>query len=620
MSEVTVGLEIHQQLDTTKLFCSCPSVLVEANGREFVRRLKPARSEMGKVDRAALAEAEKGLRFRYQAPPRSSCLVDADEEPPHAANDEATDIVLTVAALLNAEPVDEIHFMRKIVIDGSNTTGFQRTALVAMHGYLEVNGKRISIPTICLEEDAARKVQTGRGEVVYRLDRLGIPLIEVATGPEMHSPEEVREVAQLLGSIMRATRRVKRGIGSVREDLNISVPGGARVEIKGVQELNMLPIYVEREMERQRSLLIIKDLLVERNVEKVEVRIEEVSDLFQGTGSKVVSSMLSKGGRVLALPLPGFAGVLRSADGRLRLGAEMAQRARSKGVQGIFHSDELPSYGIGEGEVGALRERLNLADGDAFVLCVEKPMRARAALKVVADRANEALEGVPEETRDPQQDGTTLYSRPLPGAERMYPETDVPPVTIGMERRNRILENLPELPARKIERLAAEYGIHRQVASQLVREGTDELFEEICARSPSVTATAASTVTEVFRGLERESFSVAFLERETILRVFDQLNEGRFAKEALPDIFRLLCQGKGLEAALKELGVEMLDEGDVASIIASVVEERRDFVKKKGISSVGPLMGLVMERLRGRVDGKKASEMLRFEIEKVLKE
>jgi glutamyl-tRNA(Gln) amidotransferase subunit E len=193
-------------------------------------------------------------------------------------------------------------------------------------------------------------------------------------------------------------------------------------------------------------------------------------------------------------------------------------------------------------------------------------------------------------------------------------------VTIGPERRDRILDDLPELPAQKIERLASEYGIHRQVASQLVREGTDELFEEICARSPSIAATAASTVTEMFRGLERESFAVTSLERGTILRVFDQLAEGRFAKEALPDIFRLLCQGKGFEEALKELGVEMLETGDVASIIASVVEERKDFVRKKGMSAMGPLMGPVMERLRGRVDGKKASEMLRSEIEKVLEE
>ena len=190
--EVTVGLEIHQQLDTRKLFCDCPSCLVEEEGASFQRRLRPTQSEMGEIDRAALAQAERKMRFRYQAPPSASCLVDADEEPPHAANAEAVELALTVAALVEASPVDEIHFMRKLVIDGSNTTGFQRTAMVAMDGFLEVNGRRISIASLCLEEDAARKVETSGSEITYRLDRLGIPLIEIATGPDMHSPTRSR--------------------------------------------------------------------------------------------------------------------------------------------------------------------------------------------------------------------------------------------------------------------------------------------------------------------------------------------------------------------------------------------------------------------------------------------
>lgn len=618
MSEVTVGLEIHQQLDTTKLFCQCQSDLVEEKGQEFMRKLRPSQSELGEIDRAALAEAEKKLRFRYQAPPEVSCLVEADEEPPHAANEEAIEVALTVAAMLNARPVDEIHFMRKIVIDGSNTTGFQRTALVAMHGYLEVNGRRISIPTICLEEDAARKVEAGKGEIVYRLDRLGIPLIEIATGPEMHSPEEVKEVAQMLGSIMRATKRVKRGIGTIREDINISIPGGARVEIKGVQELNMLPVYVEKEIERQRSLIRIREILLERGVTEVDVVIEDVSGIFEGTESKVISSGMSKGGSVLALKLPGFAGVLKSSDSTLRLGAEMAQRARTRGVRGIFHSDELPGYGISDEEVERIRETLGLSKIDAFVLCVERRETAEAALTAVAERANEALIGVPEETRDPQPDGTTVYSRPLPGAGRMYPETDVPPVTVREERWKRILGNLPEMPYETVERLAAQYGIHRQVASQLVKEGTDELFERICADHPSLTTIVAGTLTGTFTELEREGLPVWEIEEGLIIQVFEQLEKKSFAKEALPDIFRRLCVVKDLERVLEELGLMLIGDDEAKSIIAGIVNERIDFVRKKGLAATGPLMGVVMEKLRGRVDGKKASDLLRAEIERVL--
>jgi len=618
MSELTAGLEIHQQLDTRKLFCSCPSQLVEEDGLVLLRRLRPAQSEMGKVDRAALAEAEKKLRFRYQAPPGVSCLVEADEEPPHAADEDATNVVLTVSALLNADVVDEIHFMRKIVIDGSNTTGFQRTALVAMDGYIELNGKRISVPTVCLEEDAARKVEAKKGEVTYKLDRLGIPLIEVATGPELHSAEEVRQAAEILGSMMRATRRVKRGLGTIREDLNISIPGGARVEIKGVQELRMLPVYVEIEVRRQQSLLRIKEILEERKVSPIQDKVVDITDMFEGSRSKVIASALKSGGKVLAVALPGFEGVLRSEDGNLRLGAEMAQRARTKGVKGIFHSDELPAYGITPEEVDSVRDHLSLEAGDAFAICSEKASKARAALAAAVERGNEALEGVPEETRDPLPDGTSRFSRPLPGAERMYPETDVPPITIDSGRRKRILDNLPELPGERALRLSEENGIHVQMTKQMVNEGTDLIFEEIIAIDPSLASVAATTLTSTFTEIEREGLAPLDIDEVEIKAAFSRLVAGDYAKEALPDIFRLLAKGSSLDGAVEELGLESMGDEDASQIISRIVSEREDFVRSKGMGAVGPLMGEVMKELKGRVDGKKASELLRSEINKLM--
>src|SRR5438309_951547 len=211
-----VGLEIHQQLATHKLFCEDASVLVDAPGGErFRRRLRPTQSELGEVDAAALEEAKRRLTFVYEATP-NSCLVEADEEPPHPPNPEALDIALEIALLLDADPVNEVDFMRKIVIDGSNTSGFQRSGLVALDGRLEVNGKRIGVPTILLEEDAARKLGEAEAEVVYRLDRLGIPLVEIATTPNIETPEEAREVALSFGSLLRATRKGTRGLGAYR--------------------------------------------------------------------------------------------------------------------------------------------------------------------------------------------------------------------------------------------------------------------------------------------------------------------------------------------------------------------------------------------------------------------
>jgi glutamyl-tRNA(Gln) amidotransferase subunit E len=615
--ELTCGLEIHQQLDTKKLFCDCQTSLVEEEGAKFQRRLRPTTSELGEIDRAALVQAEKKMRFRYQAPPSASCLVDADEEPPHCANDEALDIVLTFAAMLRARSVDEVHFMRKIVIDGSNTTGFQRTAMIATDGVLEVNGRAISVPTFCLEEDAARKVDTKAGEITYRLDRLGIPLIEVATGPELHTPEEVKEAAQRLGSMMRATRKVKRGIGTIREDVNISIPGGSRIEIKGVQELRLLPVYVEKEVERQRSLLRIRDVLKERNVARSETAIQDLTETFIKCPSKVIMGALKKGGKVLGVPLPGFAGVLRSPDNKLRLGAEMAQYARTKGVAGIFHSDELPNYGIDQSYVDEVCRTFNLGTQDSFVLCADEVNRAEAALNAALARAYEALVGVPEETRDPLPDGTSTYSRPLPGAARMYPETDVPPITLEKDRLDRIASNLPEMPEVRTARIASTYGIHEQQAKQLVRDGWDDLFEEV-ASNKELAGIAARTLLSTLPELERQGVDVSKLDEAALREVFTSLSKGGFAKEAVPDVLSLVAKGNSVPQAIKELGITVISTDEAAEVVARIVHEREGFVREKGAGAVGPLMGVVMGELKGKLDGKAASDLIKKEIEKLL--
>src|SRR5437879_461867 len=366
-----VGLEIHQQLATHKLFCEDASVLVDSpGGQRFRRRLRPTQSELGEIDAAAIEEAKRRLTFVYEATP-NSCLVEADEEPPHPPNPEALDIALEIALLLDAKAAGEVDFMRKIVIDGSNTSGFQRSALVALDGHLETNGKRIGVPTILLEEDAARKLGEAEGEVVYRLDRLGIPLVEIATSPDIETPEEAREVALAFGSLLRATRKVMRGIGTIREDLNVSIKGGSRIEIKGVQELRLISTFVEKEVERQRMLLEAAAELKRRGVRSIPDEVHNLSASFKGTQSKVVATALQKGGVVLGWSLPGFAGLLKD-----KLGPELAAHARVAGVAGIFHSDELPAYGITPSELTAARTALRIGEHDAFVLVAEEIGRA----------------------------------------------------------------------------------------------------------------------------------------------------------------------------------------------------------------------------------------------------
>jgi len=611
------GIEIHQQLNTKKLFCSCESELSEENTSTYFRRLRPTAGESGIFDRAAVAESKRQLGFRYQLPPRVSCLGDLDEEPPNRGNEDAMDIVLTFAAMVNAKIIDEVYVMRKIVVDGSGPSGYQRTAMVAVNGYIDINGKKIDIQTICLEEDSARKVEEKDGEITYRLDRLGIPLIEIATGPDIRTPEEAMEVALRIGTMLRATKRVKRGIGTIREDINISLPGSTRTEIKGAQDLRLLPTYVENEVQRHAMLLRVREILLSRGA-PVSTDIVDVTGIFKDCPSNVIKSALSNKGKVLAAKLKGFAGVLNGDDGKLRLGAEMAQRARTKaGVKGIFHSDELPAYGIEQEYVDAVKKYLDIEAADAFVLCAEKEKKAKIALDAAIERAGEAYNGVPEETRDPQPDGTSRYMRPLPGAARMYPETDVPPILITEERLKRIYDNLPELPETVEKRLVSKYSINSQQARQIVRYGNDELFERI-AGDKSMAAVAATTILNTFPEIEREGADMSKISDESVIETFSMLKASKFSKEALPAVFREISKGIAPGKAVSSLGLEAMSREDAAKMVASIVKEREQFIKEKGMAAIGPLMAPVMEALRGKIDGKIASELLTEEIRRLV--
>ena len=507
--KLKVGLEIHRQLDTEhKLFCSCPTDFAESEPEEkFLRRLRPTQSELGQVDQAALFEFHRGRSVLYEADQQTSCLVEMDEEPPGRLNAEAVQVCLTAALLMDAKPVDEIHVMRKVVIDGSNTTGFQRTCVVALGGALTVDGKEVPIQQISLEEDAARKTGQSKETVGYRIDRLGVPLIEVTTAPVLYTPAEVEKVAYAVGTALRSTRKVKRGLGSIRQDLNISIPGGALIEIKGVQELGVLGTAVQTEVNRQQKLLEIRDELARRGVkpESIERSYADLSDMFANSMARIVREAISKGGVVLALKLPKFRGLLgRELAQGLRLGTELSNHASFwAGVGGIFHSDELPGYGITEEEIHRVKERLKVGSDDAFVLVADAKAMAKDALDAVVDRASESLAGVPEETRTAMADGTTRYMRPRPGAARMYPETDVPQTPVTLELITKLRSNLPEITESLIKRLADKYALNQKLTKQLVDSDYLALFEQIVATSKVPPTFVATVLTETCISLER---------------------------------------------------------------------------------------------------------------------
>lgn len=616
-----VGFEIHQELDTHKLFCRCPSQLRdEAPELQVRRRLRPTQSELGEVDRAALAEALKGKAFSYQVYPDSICLVELDEEPPHPVNEEALDIALEVALLLQANPVDEVHVMRKIVIDGSNTCGFQRTMLVATDGSLEVDGKRISIPTICLEEDAARKVGESAEVVEYRLDRLGIPLVEIATGPDFSDPETPAKAALYIGQLLRATGKVRRGIGTIRQDINISIAEGARQEIKGVQELSLISTVIEREVQRQLALLEIREELRRRGAPRVEKKIVDVTEVFSKTGSKVVQRSLGAGGSVLAVKLEKFAGLLgRELQPGRRFGTELSDRAKTYGkVGGLFHTDELPNYGISAEEVDRVRQMLGAGEMDAVILIADHREKAVAALEAVVDRANEALEGVPEETRRALDDGNTEFMRPLPGASRMYPETDIPPIPVTPARIRRIKGRLPEPPQKRRVKLMEKYRLSQDLAERLSLSENLDLFEGLVASTGADPTLVAATLEGTIISLRREGIKVEVITREILEELFRWVAGGRLAKEAVPDVLRLAAQGLSVPEVVERLGLSQLSKGDLEKLVAEVVAENQKLIRERGISAIDPLMGALMTKVRGRADGKVVYELLKKEIEKFL--
>ncbi len=614
------GLEVHQQLAVGKLFCGCPVDLSEEVTDAFTRSLRAAGGESRAVDVAAALQASRGLVYRYEGGP-SSCLVEMDEEPPHPLNEAALDTALTLALLLRARPVDEIEVMRKIVVDGSNTTGFQRTALVAVDGELEVSGRRYSIPTICLEEDAARKVQESPGEITYRLDRLGIPLIEIATGPEIVSGAEAREVAEEIGALLRATRRVRRGIGTIREDVNVSIEGGHRIEVKGVQELRLIEEYVDREVARQKFLLELRDELGRRHARVPADPPLDVTDLFREVASGPFSGA-GRGGQVVhTVGLVGFDGLLRSPPGsEERLGRELADHARSVGLRGLVHSDELPAYGVSEATVAALRERLGLAKADAFVLVTDRsPERASMALKRVVERARVALEGVPGETRDPLPDGRTRFSRPLPGRDRMYPETDIPPIPITAERLERLRSHLPERPEELEARLARSHGLPIEVVRQLVYGDLVERFESL-AHAGHPAGLVARLLTQDLPSVSAGAAGGPPFEPslETLGAVLAAAKAGRIAKEGVPTVLAALAAGApSVEVAIERAGLSGFSMEDLIALVRKVVEANAEIVRARGEAAFSPLMGDVMREVRGRRDGREVSDALHAEIARV---
>lgn len=612
-----MGLEIHQQLNTQhKLFCPCKTELIDDEHNELIRRnLRPTQSELGEIDRAALQESLRNLNFQYEAYNYNTCLVETDDEPPHSLNEEALEISITIAALMNMHIVDEFHTMRKQVIDGSNTGGFQRTGLVATDGYLDTPYGRVAIESLGLEEDAARRIETTDDYTEFRLDRLGIPLAEITTDPSMHHPEQVREVAYMIGQVLRSTN-VKRGLGTIRQDLNISISEGARVEIKGVQNLDLMSTIVENEVTRQLNLIDIKKELNERNAEVLE-EIHDLDELFENTESKILKSAES----IKAVVLKGFDGLIgREVQPGRRFGTEIASYAKKRGVSGIFHSDELPAYGITQEEVDKVSEFLDIGPEDAFIIVAHDEDIAISALEEVKRRANLGFEGVLEETRKSLDDGNTEYMRPLPTANRMYLETDIPLFKITDEMVEPIKNNLPELPDVKKERIIKEYNLSEDLANQLVKRLEADVFEEILIDVDVNPTPVASLLAYDLREIKREGYNINILTTQHFKDLFQLLADGKIAKDSVTKLATAIIESpeEDVTTIAESNNLTLLSEDEVCEIIVNIVAKNENMVKERQMGAMGPLMGMSMKELKGKADGSLVNKIVKEEIQKLL--
>lgn len=613
-------MEFHQRLAFHKLFCNCPSALSGEASDKVVRRLRASASELGELDPAALAEASRERAFTYHIDDSFNCLVELDEEPPHPIDDDILDAVLEIALYFNMSVVDEARVMRKTVIDGSNTSGFQRTLLIAFgnkDSIVETSEGPVRLKSLCLEEESASIVRSEREFAEYKLDRLGIPLVEIATEPDIKSPSQALEAAEEVGLALRMTGKVMRGLGTIRQDINISIEGGARQEIKGVQNLRLIPEIVEREVLRQKNLLKLREILRRRSSGSLVYSPVDLTEFFQNTESKMILKALSRGEVVYGLKVPGFKGLLgmEIQPGR-RFGSELADYARIwGGLQGIIHTDELPGYGISEKEASEVYGVLGLSHDDAAVISFGERIRVEAALKAIYNRVLMAFEGIPSETRRALEDGNTDYLRPLPGSARMYPETDVPPIPISKERLERIRPILPKKPHEKVKELEA-IGLSSHMAQQLVKSHYLHVFENVLGNSSLTPVSLASFLLNTLPYIRRES-GLEFSEEELIpvLRTFPS----DLPKEMLPDALTMFAEKRldlnGIYEGLRRRGVSL---EEIRSEARRLVEENVAYVKERRLDSSKMLMGKLMEKFRGVADGSTIHNILIEEIKRRL--
>ena len=620
------GLEIHRQLLTkTKLFCRCPSGRYSSTyDAEILRHMRPTLSELGEYDGTALMEKKTRKNIYYRIHHDTVCTYEFDDTPPFLIAEDALDIAIEVALLLRLNIVSELHISRKQYLDGSIPTGFQRTAILGVDGWIPYKGRRIGIRQLGLEEDACREVSDVGHDRVYLTDRLGMPLIEPVTEPDMRTPQEVAEVGQILRRLCRSTGKVRTGYGAAREDVNVSVSGGGRVEIKGVPQLGRIPRLVYNEARRQCALLEIRAQLRDRGVtpDSFESHAADVTRIVARTQYEPMRSAIELGHRVKGVVLKGFAGILNEpTQENTTFAKEFSDRVRVIScltrLPNMVHSDTASESLYGK-DWQKLRKKMSVGPRDALVLVWGEERDARCACEEVAIRAKEATVGVPSDTRQALKDGTNGFERVLPGADRMYPDTDLPPLAIPETRLERIAAQLPE-PVWDREARYRQLGLSKGLIDALFLSPRNDLFLRVVDELGSKPVFAAVVLCQRLKSFRRAHLHPERLTDDEIFEVFKAHAEGPLAREGVIKVLHHLLKCEGgpgtarptVQEALAQLKLGAVPDDELENAVTAAIQASDPRRFGTPAKRQRYLMGKLMNEYRGRVDGGRLAQKVR---------
>ena len=618
-----IGIEIHQQLASQqKLFCHCPNQLQGTRAPDFevLRKQRPVLGEEGKFDKGMLVEFLKKGSVVYEGYYDSTCTYELDETPPFSCNEECIDIVLEIAHLLHMNIVREMHVCRKNYVDGSVPGGFQRTMELGQNGHLLLkSGKEIGIENIFLEEDAARRSKTEGKTSYFRIDRLGIPLTEITTTPDIHDPYEAKEAAYRIGLLLRSTNKVKRVLGSTRQDINISIKHGERIEIKGVQKLDWIPALVDFECHRQLKLIEIKNILTKGSAKIAQLvnKPVDLTSLFQDTDCKFVKAGIKKGLKFTGMKIAGFKNIFGTeVFPNIRFGTEVAGKVKVlTGLKGLIHSDEdlVGKYQFSEAHIAETRKLLSIGEHDLFVLLLAKGQALETAIDVIIGRTKAAFKGVPEETRQAQEDGTHIFLRELGGEKRLYPDTDSPAIILSEERIERIKTVVGPYPWEVIDAYSKKHSIAPEIVEDLIMRGNLTLYDKLITILPDNPTLVIRTITDMVKVLHRDKKNTEQLKEHHFVVLITGVKNKEVAKEAMEPILEIWTRHPSLTLvkAKEQAGITSFDLSQLDDIVQGIIEKNLDLIKARGRGAMGPLMGDLMKAVgRGSIDGKILSSKL----------